>query len=298
MDSQSASIPANFSYANFYYQMEDGFYGEGPAGEFDFKIDENEDKKYNYDHGLKDLSDAEIATMTLYLNETSKEYIKKNGSSLPKNAPAGDAAKGKQLFATKGCTSCHNHKDQEIAKTKEKNFGPDLSDVGAKFTTPEQKALLTGWIQNPSQYYAETKMPSLQLSAEDSAHIAAYLTSVPAKWAKEISARNVEQLVTKVSVTDASGAKVEKINDPIRDLVLSILVKSKSTKREALDTLNAMDGKAQAMYLGKATIGKLGCFACHDIPGFEDAKPIGAPLNDWGKKDPHKLAFENAGRFG
>ena len=28
-------------------------------------------------------------------------------------------------------------------------------------------------------------------------------------------------------------------------------------------------------YIGRKTIAKYGCFGCHDIPGFEDAKPIG-----------------------
>src|SRR5262249_12664382 len=47
-------------------------------------------------------------------------------------------------------------------------------------------------------------------------------------------------------------------------------------------------------YVGKKAINQLGCFSCHDVPGFENAKPIGTPLNDWGKKDPERLAFEDA----
>src|SRR5207245_1036138 len=27
-------------------------------------------------------------------------------------------------------------------------------------------------------------------------------------------------------------------------------------------------------YIGKKSIGRLGCYACHDVPGFEAAKPI------------------------
>ena len=50
-------------------------------------------------------------------------------------------------------------------------------------------------------------------------------------------------------------------------------------------------------YIGKKAIGKQGCYACHDIPGFETAKPIGMALNDWGKKDPERLAFEDAETF-
>ena len=34
-------------------------------------------------------------------------------------------------------------------------------------------------------------------------------------------------------------------------------------------------------YLGRRTITKYGCYACHDIPGFEDAPPIGPALTDW-----------------
>jgi hypothetical protein len=46
-------------------------------------------------------------------------------------------------------------------------------------------------------------------------------------------------------------------------------------------------------YIGRKSIAKYGCYGCHDIPGFEDAKPIGAGLNDWGRKEPAKLAFEH-----
>src|SRR5262249_48313721 len=50
---------------------------------------------------------------------------------------------------------------------------------------------------------------------------------------------------------------------------------------------------ALKLYVGKKAINRLGCFGCHNVPGFEAAKPIGTPLNDWGKKDPERLAFED-----
>ncbi|MFM9194264.1 MAG: hypothetical protein ACKOWG_00685, partial [Planctomycetia bacterium] len=50
-------------------------------------------------------------------------------------------------------------------------------------------------------------------------------------------------------------------------------------------------------YVGKKTIAKLACAACHDIPGFEDAKAAGAALADWGRKDPSKIAFEQVSHF-
>src|SRR5690606_17487927 len=65
-----------------------------------------------------------------------------------------------------------------------------------------------------------------------------------------------------------------------RDLILS----------EGQSTLTQ---EQKLTYIGRKSIAKYGCYGCHDIPGFEDAKPIGAGLNDWGRKEPAKLAFEH-----
>jgi cytochrome c2 len=46
-------------------------------------------------------------------------------------------------------------------------------------------------------------------------------------------------------------------------------------------------------YVGRKTISKYGCFGCHDVPGFETARPIGTVLQDWGRKDTSKLATEH-----
>ena len=40
--------------------------------------------------------------------------------------------------------------------------------------------------------------------------------------------------------------------------------------------------------MGRKSISKYGCSGCHDIPGFEDAKPIGTGLADWARKTPEK----------
>ena len=49
--------------------------------------------------------------------------------------------------------------------------------------------------------------------------------------------------------------------------------------------------------MARRSLSRYGCFGCHDIPGYEAAKPIGTPLADWGRKDPSQLAFENIGEF-
>ncbi|MDA1052017.1 MAG: hypothetical protein O3C40_16245 [Planctomycetota bacterium] len=51
--------------------------------------------------------------------------------------------------------------------------------------------------------------------------------------------------------------------------------------------------EAKLRFLGRKSFAKYGCYGCHDVPGFEDAKPIGTALADWGRKESSKLAFEH-----
>ena len=46
-------------------------------------------------------------------------------------------------------------------------------------------------------------------------------------------------------------------------------------------------------YIGRRALRRHGCHGCHDIPGLEDAAPIGPPLADWGSKQPSQLAFDH-----
>jgi hypothetical protein len=55
--------------------------------------------------------------------------------------------------------------------------------------------------------------------------------------------------------------------------------------------------RRQLDYVGRRSLSRYGCFGCHDIPGYETAKPIGTPLASWGRKDPSQLAFENINEF-
>jgi hypothetical protein len=50
-------------------------------------------------------------------------------------------------------------------------------------------------------------------------------------------------------------------------------------------------------YVGRKTITRYGCYACHDMPGYELARPIGVALQDWGRKDTSKLGFEHIEEF-
>ena len=55
----------------------------------------------------------------------------------------------------------------------------------------------------------------------------------------------------------------------------------------------AITQSMKEQYVGRRTIGRYGCYGCHSIPGFENARPIGTALQDWGRKDTSKLAVEH-----
>jgi mono/diheme cytochrome c family protein len=52
-----------------------------------------------------------------------------------------------------------------------------------------------------------------------------------------------------------------------------------------------MDLHCKEVYAGKNLIAHYGCYACHAIPGFEDARPIGTELTEEGSKAVHRLDF-------
>ena len=67
--------------------------------------------------------------------------------------------------------------------------------------------------------------------------------------------------------------------------------------KDEQDLANNYGDATLKRYLGKKAVARQGCYACHDIPGFDNAKPIGVGLNDWGKKPPDRLAFEDIANF-
>ena len=54
---------------------------------------------------------------------------------------------------------------------------------------------------------------------------------------------------------------------------------------------SAMDDQQRTLFLGEKTIGRYGCFGCHNIPGFEKTSPIGVELTEEGSKLVERLDF-------
>jgi cytochrome c553 len=193
----------------------------------------------------------------------------------------GDAERGKILFGgdldnevrSIGCVACHSTKDfpNPEDETKTVDFGPDLSTVGSKTT----EAWIYTWLKGPSHVWPGTRMPSLRLSDQQAADIAAYLVSLrdPA-WEKDEPAPPVEAAVRDAAL-EAARAWARPGQDP-----------EKSVR-------DATPGERLLM-VGRRAIERYACFGCHEIQGYENKERIGTELGGsegWGSKDVDRLDF-------
>lgn len=233
--------------------------------------------------------------------------------------------RGRNLFATRGCLACHQHG----ATTKEggdldgkplpvidsdRTFGPELTRLAAKLGTKAgdsstARAWLVRWLLNPAAHNPRTYMPAPfhadepQTALQEADDIAAWLLSQPVTPADRnfapVEAPNTEAL--------KGLARVWLEKSLTRREIKEVLDDGKGFSKSALENKPAdaderfLEGEINAdklmMYVGKKAINNLGCFGCHTIPGFESAKPIGTALNEWGKKDPERIAFEDSEHY-
>ncbi|MBV8310105.1 MAG: c-type cytochrome, partial [Planctomycetaceae bacterium] len=260
-------------------------------------------------------SHAEIQAITHYLFARStppEDFVAPPAQT--------DARRGKELFLQKGCLACHQHRPYEagsvqVADRKSINpdykpdpavtydpknlpesvrtyaqadYGPNLGNIAAKFRDQSDKGQkwLSNWIQNPEKYHPKSLMPKLQFTFQDAADIASWLISVPGDWPVRVEVPPIEDKSVAMALDDLVKLYVTKGGYKNRD------GKTLSVSLSEVDQFVGKLGTDEKLYfLGEKTISRLGCFGCHSIPGFENAKPIGTPLNDWGIKSPTRLDY-------
>lgn len=277
---------------------------------------------------------VEILSIATYLAGKSEPFeFESQPKGITESTPEEKAERGKWQFQTRGCLACHSHKDfadaEALRPQGEIIQGPDLSGVGDKFNpeaNPVGKKWLYSWIKNPTRYHARTVMPNLQLEPIRSAELDEKGIEKPGS-AKVYDP--VEDIVEYLLVGSTTGykpkadsltaldAETNKTLDQLTVDYLKEMYPEKVAKgyaetglaegmraelKGAETELISIDGKPltpeqKLNYIGRKSIAKWGCYGCHDIPGFEDAKPIGTALADWGRKDPAKLAFEHIGGY-
>jgi mono/diheme cytochrome c family protein len=106
----------------------------------------------------------------------------------------------------------------------------------------------------------------------------------PARLAREEAQLKALQKEFEETFDDAVDRKAKKLAAQIDQV--------KARMQAAKQTVAAMQfTDKKNVYLGSKLIFRYGCYACHDIHGFETAKPIGTELSEWGSKPVDKLDF-------
>lgn len=209
-------------------------------------------------------NEAEVNAMATYLVHKAKPY--KPFTTFK----GGNADKGKELIETVGCVGCHmvegiDEKWNNVGNRK----GTYLTGTGSKVDAD----WLVSWLKKPDHYDPTSVMPSFRLTDQEANDITAYLMNL----------KN----------TAFAGLKFPELNKKLRD---EILVEDYFSAFETLDVakakLTAMSDEERTLELGRRSIGKYGCYSCHDIDGFSnDLPPIGPELTKVGSKPVEQFGF-------
>ncbi len=277
----------------------------------------NEQKVSDLDY-TKRFENIEIRALAQFLLANSQpfDYI-----GQPQGITEGPSKeRGKVLFETRGCLACHSHADfPNIHSTQ----GPDLSRLSAKLNTEKGQHWLYSWLKAPNHYYARTAMPNVFLDpiaendaqgnptgrvSDPAADVMAYLLSVPADWKPEQPAPppqltdDEKQALNDLTTVWLSSSFPHLRAERFAKEGIPETMRTAVKVDEQVLVANYKDddndrAKRQLEYVARRSLSRYGCFGCHDIPGYESAKPIGTPLASWGRKDPSQLAFENINEF-
>lgn len=249
------------------------------------------------------------------------DYLLKNSQSFNyldvTPGTTASAERGKKLFELRGCLACHQNHDFPQAQA---NQGPDLSRLAGKLGTDDGKKWLYTWLRQPNSYHARTLMPDVKLepittkaaaegeapanaeapaaagtetsvTTDPAADIVEYLISSSQPWkpdvAPELNGEALNELALEYLSKTFTFAEAQRVLE-------NGIPESRAgeLKGDEVALLGPMTPEKKLDYVGRRTIAKYGCSGCHDVPGFETAKPIGTGLADWGRKEPEKLAFE------
>ncbi len=181
----------------------------------------------------------------------------------------GDKARGKELIKEVGCMGCHGVEGwDEESKKVGAYAGPFLTGIGTKIKSPDW---LVSWLIKPDHYQEETIMPSFRLTDKEANDIAAYLLSL----------KN----------TKFESLRFEPLDKEIRDELLVGYFAAFDTLEVARQKVADMSDHERTLELGYRSVGKYGCYSCHDIEGFDGRAGIGPELTNEGSKPLTQFGF-------
>lgn len=240
---------------------------------------------------------VEVQAVNEYLLAVARPAVPLNGPQGITEQPS--AERGKRLFEFQGCLACHKHNDFPEGQATQ---GPDLSNLGAKLTTPAGATWLASWLRDPTRHLPRTLMPNPMLAptsrpaqSDPVADLAAYLLS-SRKWQPQEVPSLVEADLDALAVEHLSKTYPKPLAQQyLREGIPASM--ADEVQGDALELVGPITQEKKIRYVGRRTIRKRGCYGCHDIPGFEAAPLIGPALSDWGRKQESLLAFEQVHQF-
>jgi cytochrome c2 len=197
------------------------------------------------------------------------------GPAVPQERP-GDAARGKELFETRGCLACHSI--GEGGSRMGGDFAANLSRVGEK----NSYDYVVRWVHNPRQ----RTRPYCPREAKD--------------LGPEDYAKNGQPFVFDLehSRCPNDGAELQVQN-------MTVMPSLRLTPDEARDiasylvSLKHADSYPDAPFMddpqlalrGRQLVSRYGCASCHEIRSLEDAPRIGTELTKEASKPMEQLDF-------
>jgi cytochrome c2 len=278
----------------------------------------------------REFEQIEVRAVAAYLLQVSEPL--EPLPSPPGVAAAPSAQRGKQLFELGGCLACHRHDDfpqgtatqgpdlsrlgakYRPARGATAGLPSSAGNTVGQANRGTPAAWLTSWIRDPAHERPQTAMPSPRWESPPSAgdrggqsdpaaDVAAYLlsrrsTSGPPSpwrgvWGEEVRPQEHEPMVGWVERQQAKRAPEP--HQVLRDAdggARDRAAHGPSTHPTPSSVFATEPPDEKLADLGRLAIARRGCFGCHDIPGFDDARPIGPALSDWGRKPESSLGFE------
>ncbi len=204
----------------------------------------------------EEVEDTQVHAIVTYLFDQSEEFVPEEITG------EGDAEQGQKLVKEIGCLGCHS-----VGEDKVSDFAPNLSQIGSKVNVP----WLVDWLKNPKHYNPETSMPSLRLTDQEALDVAAFLVTLKNEPFEELAEPELNQ-----------DALEEMVREDLREGL---------TDKQVNEKLASMSQDEKVVYLGEKLTNFYGCYACHDISGFEDATRIGVELTHESSKPMEQFDF-------
>lgn len=216
-------------------------------------------------------SDPEFMRKNIVEVNAMAEYIWDKSAAYKPFAKyqGGNKDKGKQLVKDVGCMGCHGIEGWEAESKKVGAYaGPYLSGTGSKVKSADW---LVSWLIKPSHYQEDTIMPSFRLSEREANDIASYLMSLRNKKFEEL--------------------RFEQLDKDLRDEILLEYFAAFDTEEISQQKVTQMSDRERTLELGYRSVGKYGCYSCHNIEGFDGRSGIGPELTKEGSKPLTQFGF-------